>query len=225
MSLEIVRAVDRDFPALLQQNVDRTCYAFVVEVIRRLRAAGRQAYHVAKSPGEGQFSPPGFQARDVVGLDGKTYRCSGVSHDAIWCDGVIVDTIGRGNDSPNPIGLTGEPVWNEIPREHWRVNNPPLKDGGPPPPVPAPSPTIPSYEALGGDAFFRSAVGKPLADDAKLANDPLNDGSAVWFSRPIYRIIAAYAHGEQPNTAGIVNSVRAEWRALMPPPPNGWPPL
>jgi len=194
MSLEIVRSVDRAFPALLQQNVNRTCYAFVVEVIRRLRAEGHEAYHVAKSPGEGQFVPPGFEARDVIGLDGKTYHCSGVSHDAIWCDGVIVDTIARGNDSPDPIQyprgdrMTGEPVWNEIPREHWRANNPPLTDGGPSPgPTPSPSPVQFPYPDEG-------TLVKALQDRVKAAYQAIGRSFPDPNDSDAYRHFARYGY-------------------------------
>jgi hypothetical protein len=143
MSLEIVRQVNAQHPELLQQNINSTCYQFVVYVVEALTAAGHRAYLMCKSPGEGQYTPPGFVPRDVVGLDGKTYPCSGVSHDAIWCDDQQYDTIARGNDSPNPIynedgsQMTGEPAWNEVPSEYWRPNNPPLTEGVPPPVDPA----------------------------------------------------------------------------------------
>jgi hypothetical protein len=233
MSLEIVRQVNRDHPALLQTNINATCYQFVVLVIAALRAKGHLAYHVCKSPGEGQYTPPGFTPRTVTGLDNNPYPCSGVSHDALWCDGVQVDTIGRGNDSPDPIfnpdgsRMTGDPAWNSIPSQFWRPNNPPLKDGatippGPPtPPTPPAAPYIPSYGELGDDAFFRAQIGVPLQADMLAAGQQLNDGSSVWFSRTTYEILTeALKAGKMIDTAPIVKKYRNQWRVLL-----GLPPL
>ena len=127
MSLEIARRVNAQYPHLLQTNTGATCYQFTQYLIENLRAAGHLAYSVCKSPGEGQYIPPGFQLRDVTGLDGKTYKCSGVSHDAIWCDGNQFDTIGGAHDGHEPYGAPATPQWNAVPPEYWRPWNPPLK--------------------------------------------------------------------------------------------------
>lgn len=86
---------------------------------------------------------------------------------------------------------------------------------GTPPPV-----TMPSYEDLGGDAYFAEAVGKPLAEDMATATathggGPLNAGSSTWFSRPIFRILHAYANGQTPDKDAIIKSVRNEWRSVL----------
>ncbi|MEY4386603.1 MAG: hypothetical protein RLY20_1886 [Verrucomicrobiota bacterium] len=218
MSLNIVRQVDQQFPALLQQNVAASCYQFVVKVIAALRAQGHQAYHVCKTSGEGQYVPPGFQPRVMKGLDGKDYTITGVSHDALWCDGLQFDTVAQGNDSPDPIGMPGIPVWNAIPQQYWRPQNPPLVGDGTTP-VPQP-PVMPSYEAIGGDSFFRMQIGVPLQADMALAGQALNDGSSVWFSRPIFQILESYAKGQTPDTNAIIKRTRNEWRAIL-----GLPPL
>jgi hypothetical protein len=133
MSVEFVREVHRKYPHLLQQNLGATCHQFTQHVIEHARAKGYEAYHVCKTAGEGQYVPFGFQPRVVKGLDGKDYTITGVSHDAIWFDGYIVDTIAQANDGEHPIThadgrhMEGIPVWNPIPREYWRPNNPPLK--------------------------------------------------------------------------------------------------
>ena len=106
MSLEDVRQVSAANPTLLSANLVSTCY--------RHTAGGHDAYHVCKSPGESQYTPPGFALRDVVGLDGKTYRCSGVSPDAIWCDGTIVDTIASCNEHERPIHRRVMPTGHSI---------------------------------------------------------------------------------------------------------------
>lgn len=147
MSLELCRQVTAEHPELVRTNLGSSCYQHTVFLIAKLRAAGRQAFHVCKSPGEGQFTPPGFTPRTVTGLDGKPYPCSGVSHDAIWCDGQQFDTLAKANDSESPIfepdgsPMVAIPVWNAIAPEHWRNNNPPLKDDTPTPqPTPQPQP-------------------------------------------------------------------------------------
>jgi hypothetical protein len=173
MSLEIARQVNAQYPEYLQRNVGETCHWFTQKLVDRLRAEGHQAYLMCKTHGEGQYVPRLFQPREVVGLDGKTYRCTGVSHDAIWCDGKQFDTIAGANEYDRPIyrkssepfwsfdaaegpQIRGGPIWNDIDPQHWRVNNPPLK-GEPvvvnPPPPPPPPP--PSKILSKGEAFMR----------------------------------------------------------------------
>lgn len=186
MSLDIVRQVDRQYPALLLQNVNYTNYQFVVKVIAALRAQGHAAYHVCKTAGEGQYTPVNFNPRTVVGRDGKAYFCTGVSHDAIWCDGAQFDLIAGGNDASQPIyrrngepnwsfdpndgpQITGVPVWNAIPEMYWRVNNPPLIEGLPIPEPPVPAvkilPKADAFEFLKAlDAFYAAPEGLQRPD-------------------------------------------------------------
>ena len=88
--------------------------------------------------------------------------------------------------------------------------------GGAPAP---PQPSIPSYEAIGGDPFFRSHVGVPLQADMALAGQTLNDGSSVWFSRTCYSLLVARMNGAT-DTDAILRRHRNEWRAIL-----GLPPL
>ena len=241
MSREIVHEVNQKYPEYLQQNVGESCHWFTQRLIEHLRAAGHQAFLMCKTRGEGQYVPRGFVPRDVIGLDGKTYTCTGVSHDAIWCDGKQYDTIGSANDNDEPIygkstdpfwsfnpadgpKIVGSPVWNAVPPEFWRSNNPPLKLEpiiSPPlpplPPLPPKPSAFPSYEDLGGDAFFRAMIGVPLQADMLMAGQQLNDGSSVWFSRLTYRLMRAFlqANGQPVDAAGEVRIVRNEWRSLL----------
>jgi hypothetical protein len=212
MSLEIVRQVNAQHPELLQQNINSTCYQFVVYVIEALMAAGHEAYHVCKSPGEGQYTPPGFVPRDVVGLDGKTYPCSGVSHDALWCDDLQYDTIARGNDAPTPIfnpdgtQMTGEPAWNAIPKEHWRPNNPPLTEGVPP--------SQPAYTPYPGDHVWDS-VGAVLFADYAEAHQAPNSQMGRWFGRTIWDATEGPAPGVVLTVEASIQKHRPEWRAAL----------
>ena len=172
MSLEIVRDVDRKFPHLLQTNTGASCHQFTQHVIEHLSAKNHLAYLMCKTSGEGQYVPFGWQPREVTGLDGKTYTCTGVSHDAIWCDGNQFDTIARANDSDEPLlnedgsRMTGVPVWNAIKPEFWRPQNPPLKQAPitnqPDRPQDRPS-VLPKGEAFvllkALDAFYRAPEG------------------------------------------------------------------
>lgn len=93
-------------------------------------------------------------------------------------------------------------------------------DAGEQPNPQPPAFQFPSYSELGDDAFFRAAIGVPLNQDARYAGEPMNDGSSVWFSRGIYRIMAAVVlHklglGPAPNIVAEVRVVREEWRAVM----------
>lgn len=233
MSLEIARQVHAEYPHLLTTNLGSTCHQYTVHLIALLRSLGHEAYHVCKSPGEGQVVPPGFQPRDVIGLDGKTYRCSGLSHDAIWCDGQQFDTIGSANEYDRPIyRKVGSPfwsfdaadgpqivafsVWNEIARDHWRHNNPPLKDAVTVPvPAPAPKPQAPSPEPYPGDTFFIEQLGTVLAADYAEAGQQLNAGSVVWISRTIWRYV-----NEGMTIAQSTATSRKEWRAALGLPPH-----
>lgn len=211
MSLDIVRQVDHENPELLRTNINSTCSAFADLVVIKLRLAGHQAFRMCKTRGEGQYAPPGFVERDVVGLDGKTYHCTGMSHDAIWVDGLQVDTIAQGNDSPDSIGMVGIPVWNLIPKEFWRPQNPPLKEDGATP-IPHPQPPATPYP---GDAFFTEKVGMPLHADYSAAGQLMNAGAATWFARTIWDIVK---EGLSPEAS--VQKHRNEWRAAL-----GLPPL
>lgn len=229
MSIEIVRGVSRENPELLHLNIGPSCYAHTVKLIEKLRARGHEAYLIAKSRGEGQYTPPDFQARTVTGLDGKVYVCTGVSHDAIWCDGEQFDTIGSANEHDRPIyrkdgdpgwsfnpsdgpQIRAFPVWNKIPREHWRPNNPPLKEGVALAPTPAPvSPVVKSYP---GDRFFIEQIGQVLELDYAEAGQRLNAGSSVWFARTLWRHVNEGMSMDQ-----SVAQSRKEWRAALNLPP------
>lgn len=160
MNRDFVARVSTDFPDLLPTNLGRTCFKHTTILIDRLRALGHDVAYVAKSPGEGQYTPPGFVPFTIIGLDGKKYPCSGVSHDAIFFDGEQFDTLAGANEHDQFIyrkstapfwsfdpndgpKITASPAWNQIPREHWRANNPPLRTipQGPAEPEPGPTPT------------------------------------------------------------------------------------
>ena len=84
-----------------------------------------------------------------------------------------------------------------------------------------PQPIIPSYAALGDDAFFRAHIGVPLEADMATAGQTLNNGSAVWFSRTTYSLMAAMINAGGPvDPLPIVKKHRNEWRAIL-----GLPPL
>lgn len=170
MSLELGRQVDRENPKRLQLNLGSTCYQHLTRLIELLRANGHEAYHVVKTVGEGQYIPPVFQPRTVTGLDGKPYTCTGVSHDALWCDGKQFDTLSAANEHNRPIyrkstdpfwsfdpndgaQFVATPVWNEVSPRDWRPWNPPLKMEpvivNPPRPAdPPPSKILPKGEAF-----------------------------------------------------------------------------
>lgn len=231
MSLELARLVNAEHPHLLQTNVGATCHQFTLKLIERLRAQGHEAYLMCKSPGEGQYVPPGFQPRDVIGLDGKIHRCSGVSHDAIWSDGKQYDTIAGANDndqfiyrkSTDPFWsfdpadgqkITGVPIWNGIPQQYWRANNPPLKDGTPipaPTPVPTPPPVGKPYP---GDEVW-DAVGVILFADYAAAGQPPNHQMGRWFGRTIWDATEGDAAGVVLTVQESIAKHRREWRDIL----------
>jgi hypothetical protein len=134
MSKLLVQQLHDANPQHLERNIGSECNAFLDKLIDLLRANRHLAYRVCKTAGEtGKVIPFGFQPRDVVGLDGKTYHCVGLSHDAVWCDGNLYDVIGSANHTEAPIfdsrgeRIKGVPRWDAIPEHHWRPNNPPLR--------------------------------------------------------------------------------------------------
>ena len=238
MSLELARQVDRENPQLLQTNLGATCYQYTLKLIEKLRAAGHEAYSICKTRGEGQYTPPGFQPRTVTGLDGNPYVCTGVSHDAIWCDGQQFDTAARANDEDEPIfendekrqrgeRLTALPVWNAIPSQHWRPRNPPLKDDAPAPqprpdPPPPPKPVLPSRDEMVSagawlDGYYRAPEGLRRAEGLSRNGAPDWDGVGSWLFDVYLRARVDGKTLEQARAA-VVAAIRQtdEWRSKHP---------
>lgn len=88
-----------------------------------------------------------------------------------------------------------------------------------PPHVCPPPPPPPAYETLGGDNFFRTTVGLPLAADYAESGQKLNDGSAIWLGRTVYSLMAAHLKGGVVDSAAIVKKQRNDWRAALGLPP------
>lgn len=217
-----VEWVFQNHRALFDQNVNRTCFQIVQLVLQEINDP--DFGHVGKTTGEGQFRPAEWINVSALGSDGRTYVITGVSHDALKhrVTGQVIDILGRGNDSPEPIfdglgqRMTALPQWSEVPMEYNRPNNPWVKAiiG-----TAQPQPTMPNYEDLGGDAYWRNEIGKTLQADMAMVGQTLNDGSSTWFSRPIFRILHAYANGQTPDRPAIITSVRNEWRKILGLPP------
>jgi len=217
MSLELSRQADRNDPTRLQININSTCYGHVLALIALLKAEGHDAAPMCKTRGEGQYTPPDFQPRTVTGLDGKPYVCTGVSHDALWCEGKQYDSIGRGNDSPDPIfdasgnRITGVPTWNEIPQQYWRPNNPPLPDAAPEPPTPQPPPAHIPYP---GDPVW-DAVGVTLFADYAEAGQSPNPQMGRWFGRTIWDATEGDETGTVLTVEASIAKHRPEWRQAL----------
>lgn len=169
-----------------------------------------------------------------AGLTGKRGNPLDISDDAICFKGegadfdptagnaqrTVVDVIGgAGGPSPTPQWAVVSNPANPVPAA-W-VQPGPSQTPEPPPHV-CPVLTIPGYEVLGGDSFYRAMIGVPLAADYSLAGQTLNDGAAVWFSRTTHSLMAAFvkANGQPIDAPGIVKKHRSEWRAIL-----GLPPL
>lgn len=207
------RQADQENPTRLRTNRNIDCFQHAQRVVALLREQGLVASFVGKTAGEGQYVPPTGFPREVVHPDsGKTYTCTGVSHDAIWVSGRQFDLVGNGNDGSEPLGSPGIPTANEIPAQYHRPNNPPIY---PLTGVPVPPPQPPAPKPYPGDAFFIEQLGAPLEADYTQAGQHLNAGSATWFARTLWRHIAE----GMPLDASVAQS-RKEWRAAL-----GLPPL
>lgn len=209
MSLTIARRVHDKYPHLLQRNTGADCHQFTQHLIEELRAANHIAFLMCKTAGEGQYIPFGFLPREVKGFDGKTYICTGVSHDAIWCDGRQFDTIGNANDGPDPFPTPGVPVWNPIPEQFWRPNNPPLKSD----PVVVQPPLYPPYPPNESDV---DGAGVALFADFGQAGQPPNPQ----MFRFAFRVAYSWLTKEVSDLPSSVAKHRKEWRALLGLPPR-----
>lgn len=165
------------------------------------------------------------------GLNGKRGNPSDLSWDAINWKGegpghdptnggmpvTVIDVIGSAG---SPAAYAAWTVFDTLPGPGAWVQ-PVCPDGTTPEPTPIPVPQppahmVPAYEALGGDAFFRSQIGVPLQSDMiEGGQGGLNDGSSVWFSRATYDILAAYMRGGAVDSATIVKAHRNVWRGIL----------
>jgi hypothetical protein len=216
MSLEIVRQVNSLYPQHLQLNVGPELDAFLNKLLEHLRAAGHQTFRVCKSPGERQVIPVGFQSRGVIGLDGKRYTCSGVSHDALWVDNKLFDVIASANNEDEPYYHDGKrvsahPVFNEIPEHEWRPNNPPLKE-----PIAPPKPPTPKYPAYPPNESDVDGAGVALFSDFAQAGQAPNPQ----MFRFAFRVAFSWLTQEVPDLPASVTKHRREWRAILGLPPQ-----
>ncbi len=152
-------------------NLGSTCHRYTRILKSLLEQQGHRVQFIAKSPGEGRYVPPAFGQHRIRGRDGVTLvTCDGVSHDALYVDGIQVDTAGGANEHERPIyripgsievsfdpssgpQILARPIWNPVPEHDWRNNNPPLPleleralpvlDGLPPPHLPPQQPPAP----------------------------------------------------------------------------------
>lgn len=198
------RQAHSENPERLQTNRNVDCFWHSTRVIQLLIALGLDAAYVGKTRGEGQYQPATGFPRQV-----GQWTITGVSHDAIWVGAQQFDLIGGGNDGPEPLGQPGTPTANEIPAEFHRPNNPPV-----PYPIGAvvdpPAPPAPVIKPYPGDTFFVEQIGNVLERDYAEAGQRLNAGSAVWFSRTIWRHVNEGMSMEQSTAQS-----RKEWRAAL----------
>lgn len=146
---DVVAQVAREQSRLLSDNTYESCVQFTQKVLERL---GPEWAFVGKTRGESQAPAPFIFINPVKGLDGNDYFLTGVSYDAIYYLPTLtqVDIIGNAaaNSDPNPQ-IHGPAVihWDEIPKQFYRKNNPPVLQVAlpslPPNSVPVPTPPIP----------------------------------------------------------------------------------
>ena len=119
-------------------------------------------------------------------------------------------TIGAGGPNPKPGWNVGDFVYT-----HADAHDP--DDHGIGTAAPPAVATLPDYEALGGDAFFRAMVGVPLEADYVRQGEALNEGSAVWFSRTVHSLMVALvtSGGRPVDVHGVVKRHRNEWRVIL----------
>jgi hypothetical protein len=119
----VVQAVAAEYGHLLETNTYESCGEFIQRVLMAL-ADDPEWGHVAKTAGEGQYSPPGWEPVDIDG-----HLITGFSHDVIFHRAAYrqVDIIvnASANSDPNPdIWGPASIGWDVIDPKHYRENNP-----------------------------------------------------------------------------------------------------
>ncbi len=120
---DVVQAVAAEYPQLLEINTYESCGELVQRVLMAL-AEDPEWGHVAKTAGESQYTPPGFEPRDVDG-----HLITGFSQDAIFHRAAYrqVDIIANSSANSDPDRSIHGPAtitWQVIEPEFYRPNNP-----------------------------------------------------------------------------------------------------
>lgn len=177
--------------------------AFTDACVSTLNGLDPKWGHLIKKPGQTSVHDHGEDSALYKLADGKAQA---------------VDFIGgAGGSNPQP-GWIVDPEARYTHADWFDPQDHGIAEVAPPAPQPSP---VPSYEALGGDQFYRATVGVPLQADYMSAGQQLNDGSAVWFSRTIYDQLAAFigSNGQPVDVNAIVKRHRNEWRQILGLPP------
>lgn len=177
------------------------------------------------------------------GNNGKRGNPQDISDDALCFKGegadFIVDEFGNATPASviDVIGAAGTPgavpQWAIVSKPDAPIKTAWVKPGAAVPVQPphvCPPPFIPGYEDLGGDAGFRADIGAALQADLVSVGRAFDDGSSVWFSRPIFEcIVESVKAGRVIDRKPIVRKYRQQWRDNLSQqgatPVGGWPPL
>lgn len=158
--------------------------SFVDAAVARLHTVDSNWGHLAKRPGQTQIHK---HAEDAA-----LYKLP--NNEAIAVDFVV----GAGGPNPSLGWGVGTFVYTH---KDWL--DPDDHDAAPPTPPPASKP-------YPGDAFFIEKIGAVLEADYAEAGQRLNAGSAVWFSRTIWRHVNEGMTMEQSTAQS-----RKEWRVAL----------
>jgi hypothetical protein len=158
-----------------------------------------------------------YKTDQRFGLNGKRGSLTDISNDALNFKGEGTDTDPDNPDNPSGkatvidvIGGAGGPspvvAWFAVTDPQSPTKARWIKPCGSSAPVPQP-PVVKPYP---GDRFFIEQIGQVLEWDYAEAGQRLNAGSAVWFSRTIWRHVNEGMSMEQ-----SVAQSRKEWRAAL----------
>jgi len=153
--MDIVRAVDSDFPHLLTLNTIASCGEFTERVLLRLHAIDPNWGLLSKQPGE------------------KQHRGHGIDSGIYLATQQVVDVIaGAGARDDGDLVSVGKPAWSEEPKRpgnNWML--PIAVAGGGPvdkPPIDLPPAEKPPVSGV-DDAAIRRIVQDELAKPRKVA--------------------------------------------------------
>jgi hypothetical protein len=158
-----------------------------------------------------------YKTDQRFGLNGKRGSLTDISYDALNFKGEGTDTDPDNPDNPSGkatvidvIGGAGGPspvvAWFAVTDPQSPTKARWIKPCWSSAPVPQP-PVVKPYP---GDRFFIEQIGQVLEWDYAEAGQRLNAGSAVWFSRTIWRHVNEGMSMEQ-----SVAQSRKEWRAAL----------